>query len=385
MTDDTHAIPAAIRPLFLRDVRHGGAAHQPRDVALALTEFCSKARANLHIAIYDFRLDDALGRELIDTLKERAEAGVDVRIAYDHTKPNTSNAAVFAALGGDPAPKGTHARMQALFAGTQVQTRPVLTIPAALADSEVLDEPIAGSHLMHSKYIVRDVHTRHASVLMGSANFTTDAWTHQENNIVQLDSAPLAAHYETDFQELWSTGRIESTGVHDIGQVHVGGHLVDLGFSPGEGHGIEAHIAGLIAGARQRIKVCSMILSSHAILGALSDALHAARVSSFSGIYDATQMHGIVSRWDKTGNPAATTFGSLATHWVGKKSTPYSPTAMHDFMHNKVVVCDNAVVTGSFNFSANATHNAENCLTLHSAALADAYSDYIDALVTAYG
>lgn len=47
---------------------------------------------------------------------------------------------------------------------------------------------IAGSSLMHNKYIIRDG----SSVWMGSANFTDDAWTLQENNIVQVASKELA-------------------------------------------------------------------------------------------------------------------------------------------------------------------------------------------------
>jgi phosphatidylserine/phosphatidylglycerophosphate/cardiolipin synthase-like enzyme len=53
-------------------------------------------------------------------------------------------------------------------------------------------------------------------------------------------------------------------------------------------------------------------------------------------------------------------------------------------MHNKVVVCDNAVVTGSFNLSRSATQNAENVLVLDDQSLADKYSAYIDELVAQY-
>jgi phosphatidylserine/phosphatidylglycerophosphate/cardiolipin synthase-like enzyme len=49
-------------------------------------------------------------------------------------------------------------------------------------------------------------------------------------------------------------------------------------------------------------------------------------------------------------------------------------------MHNKVVVCDNAVVTGSFNFSHNATLNAENVLVIHDADVANQYNKYLISL-----
>jgi hypothetical protein len=137
---------------FLQDVDHGGAASQPASIASLITGFCKQAQQTLHIAIYDFRLSPALGDELIQTLIDRANAGVDVKIAYDHNKPNAHTPQPFNKLGGDPAPKGTNTAMHQHFAGTNVQTKPVLTIPAAVADKPVTTEPIAGSHLMHSKH-----------------------------------------------------------------------------------------------------------------------------------------------------------------------------------------------------------------------------------------
>jgi phosphatidylserine/phosphatidylglycerophosphate/cardiolipin synthase-like enzyme len=69
---------------------------------------------------------------------------------------------------------------------------------------------------------------------------------------------------------------------------------------------------------------------------------------------------------------------------VGKNSTPYTPTARHDFMHNKILVIDNTVITGSYNFSRSAQFNAENILFIESASLADTYSAYIDHLKSKY-
>ena len=70
---------------------------------------------------------------------------------------------------------------------------------------------------------------------------------------------------------------------------------------------------------------------------------------------------------------------------AGKNSTPYSPTGRHDFMHNKVLLIDDTVITGSYNFSRSAQFNAENILFIESAALAERYSAYIDHLIEKYG
>ncbi|PYI76896.1 MAG: hypothetical protein DMF01_02785, partial [Verrucomicrobia bacterium] len=69
---------------------------------------------------------------------------------------------------------------------------------------------------------------------------------------------------------------------------------------------------------------------------------------------------------------------------IGKNSTPYTPAGRHNFMHNKVLVIDDTVITGSYNFSRSAQFNAENILFIESAPLADAYSAYIDHLVKKY-
>jgi phosphatidylserine/phosphatidylglycerophosphate/cardiolipin synthase-like enzyme len=73
-----------------------------------------------------------------------------------------------------------------------------------------------------------------------------------------------------------------------------------------------------------------------------------------------------------------------SAHLVGKKSTPYTPTGRHDFMHDKVLVIDDTVITGSYNFSRSAQFNAENILFIDSAPLAERYSRYIDHVIAKY-
>jgi phosphatidylserine/phosphatidylglycerophosphate/cardiolipin synthase-like enzyme len=360
----------AIDLTFLRDIENGGRQEQPLEIATLLAEFISAAKVSLHIAIYDFRLTDPnLSDPVINALLERAKAGIKVKIAFDHGKPDAQNVDPFLDSGSDPAPKGTKGFLETVFGGTKVEI-----------------ESIAGSKLMHNKYVIRDVNTPTAAVLMGSANFTDGAWTYQDNNIVQIASPQLCSYYETDFQELWVSGNIKSTGVNDQGTVMVGRSKIEVAFSPGEGQTIERMISNLIGTARTRIKIASMVITSHTILGALDDAIRHKQVKEFTGVYDETQMKAIVKKWKNSpkSDGIATTFEEIATHLAGKESTPYTPTGKHNFMHDKVVVCDDAVLTGSFNFSRSATQNAENILVIHDKGLADRYSDYIDLLVKQY-
>ena len=54
-------------------------------------------------------------------------------------------------------------------------------------------------------------------------------------------------------------------------------------------------------------------------------------------------------------------------------------------MHNKVMIIDNnVVITGSYNFSENAELNDENMLIIESQSVAGAYNKYFDALFAQY-
>ncbi len=222
------------------------------------------------------------------------------------------------------------------------------------------------------------------SVWTGSTNWTDDSWTLEENNILRLESPELCGYYEKDFAELWSRGDIGNTGAHDTGTVQINSASVEVAFAPGEGMAIDHEIAHRVAQARRRIKVCSVLINSGAILGALNDALKH-RTLDYGGVYDKTQMDGVLAQW--RGQPSEwkiAAFQQIARPLCGKRSTPYAPGTPHDFMHNKVLVCDDTVITGSYNLSHSATENAENILMATDPELAERYVAYIDGLVARY-
>lgn len=358
-------------PLFLID-----GAQPIGKVADLLSEFISSAKVSVHIAIYDFRLKDvAIATQITDTLKKAAEK-IEVRIAYDHR-----NAPKFAS-GDDPAPHGTHKFLTDRLAGSNVKLQPIEW-------DEVATESIAGSKLMHSKYVICDGHTKGAAVLMGSTNFTDDAWTHQDNNILILDSPELAAYYETDFNELWSTGKIAGTGVNDFGTVARKGLDADIAFSPGEGKRIDDEIAKLILSAKKSVHIASMVITSNTILDALARVLDAGRVK-VEGIFDGPEMASSEKQMKKSAASATKVeqIEELRKTLVAKQSKPFDPRepeGLHNFMHNKLVVVDDAVLTGSHNFSLSAEHNAENAILVRDGKLAELYRAYVEHLVKKYG
>jgi len=78
----------SITPILLRDIEHGGASGQPAAIAMKLAEFIAGAQVKLHLAIYDFRLSDHLGGDVVRALRDRAAAGVDVKIPRQSARSN---------------------------------------------------------------------------------------------------------------------------------------------------------------------------------------------------------------------------------------------------------------------------------------------------------
>ena len=327
-----------------------------------LTAFVRGATRTLDFAVYDMRLSDPLKAALSAALRERAQAGVEIRICYDGDKPLQPNVAA----GQDPAPAGTGAFVQSLGYPWK---------------------RIAGMKLMHNKFVVRDGQ----SVWTGSTNLTDDAFTLMENNIVTIDSQPLAEYYGEEFEQIWKAANFENTGNIKT----VAAPIVFSGqpgqarvmFSPGLGHDIDSEVANRVHGAKRRVRICSLLINSGTLISELINLVRRPGVK-VDGIYDRTQMEDVYRQWQEVPSnrwkiPALQEI-VLRANLVGKNSTPYTPTSVHDFMHNKVLMVDDTVITGSYNFSRSAEFNAENILFIESTSVAQTYSAYIDHLIQKY-
>jgi phosphatidylserine/phosphatidylglycerophosphate/cardiolipin synthase-like enzyme len=360
---------------FLRDTRDGGPARQPQTTANRLAAFIENAASTLEVAIYDFRLmNTQLAATVVGALTGAAKRGVTVRLAYDAGKPITGAATIFARLAADPAPPGTAQWVANNFGNSDVQIH-AITAPSG--------------QLMHSKFVVRDG-TKAASssaIWTGSANWTDDAWTLQENNIITVSSPVVAAAYLIDFEQLWATGSIKATGGNDVGTATVGRATVGANFAPGGGAAIDARLAAAVTGATNRVVIATMVLTSRTLLDALAAAIN--RGVPVIGIYDSGQMSPIEKEWAKSRSAASAAalaaWTTIKPNLVAKRSTPYEPTSPHDFMHNKILIADEELFTGSYNFSANAEKNAENQLNIQAdATLIEHYLDFIAAITAAY-
>lgn len=328
-----------------------------------LVAFVAGATRSLDIALYDahFR-ETSFADRIVGAINDAEKRGVDVRAVYnDDDGPGPYPAAV--------EPKS----------GPSFLYRLHRAVPSKGIDGRY--------DLMHHKYMIRD----RSSVWTGSSNWTDDSWTRMENLLFELHNRDLAAAYTQDFEYLWRREQIEGAGAFDdkpaTMQYNGQAARVRALFSPGRGEKMSQLIATRIGQATQRIRICSPVITSTPILGTLAEVVEDNRVD-VRATWDGPQMREVVRQWRRDGR----------THWkqplvdrlqrsgrvAAKRSTPFGHDTVHDFMHAKLVVCDDWVLTGSFNCSHSGERNAENLLEIRSMALADELAGYAEQVYDRY-
>ena len=317
-----------------------------------LASFLERAEQSLDVAVYDVNLADDTEQLVLGTLRAAAERGVTVRLLYN-VDDRPPSAIV------PPPPKTRPEEIEAL---------PFATLP------------IPGwPDLMHHKYVVRDG----AAVWTGSTNWTDDSWSREENVIAVVDSKEIASRYGEDFGQLWRTKQVQKSG--KVSTDPADG--IRAWFSPKRGERLAHRIAHAIGSAERRVRIASPVLTSGPILGTLADVVDDRRVD-LAGVVDNTQIDEVLHQWAANSRktwkaPALRTVLTTAP-FSGKRSTPYAPGAVHDYMHAKVTVCDDTVFVGSFNLSHSGEQNAENVLEIHDASLAERMATYVDEIRAKY-
>ena len=340
-------------PVELQTLTDGG--QRAADVARGIAAFLARAERTLDLALYDVRVETDAGALVIASLLAAAQRGVAVRLVYNVAHPGP--------IPVPPPPESTPDAIEALA----VPTRGVAGIP----------------DLMHHKFVVRDGE----AVWTGSTNWTDDSWSRQENVIVAVESRPIAYAFTLDFQQLWEGGVVEGTGVVDPRPETVDGARVRAWFCPGYGDALSHRVAKHLGKARERIRIASPILTSGPILATLVEVVNERRCD-VAGVVDDTQVDEVFGQWTTNG-VSAWKIPLLrrileGAPWSGKSSTPWSPEALHDFMHAKVVVADDTAFVGSFNFSRSGERNAENVLEIRDRVIADRLAGFVDEIRARY-
>jgi phosphatidylserine/phosphatidylglycerophosphate/cardiolipin synthase-like enzyme len=320
------------------------------DVARRVAGFLHPARSSLELALYDIRLPDPTGSIVADQLREAEGRGVATRLLYnvDTGRPSELH----------PPPR---------------------TRPEILAELPIDARPVPGvPDLMHHKYAIRD----DEAVLTGSANWTLDSWTRQENVIVAVADRRVAEHFRKNFEELWLDRDVGRSGHVDPEPVDVDGVRVTTWFTPGHGEELSQRIATAIGAARRRVRIASPVITSGPILGTLAELADKGG-RDIAGVVDGPQTETVFHQWAENGQSAwkipllAAVLGKLP--FSAKPSSPWTPDLdVHDFMHAKVTVADDVVFVGSFNLSRSGEQNAESVLEIEDPALAQRLAGFVD-------
>ncbi len=282
-----------------------------------LIEKINAATNSIHIAAFEFDLTP-----VAEALLAARQRGVDVRWVTDDEN----------GLGVDEDPgRGQFKMLQ--DAGIEVR-----------ADTR--------SALMHNKFWVFDQQV----VWTGSTNVTVSGVFQQNNNVVVIQSPEVAAIYESEFFEMWNGQfgpRSPSTAAHQSALVN--GTLIQVYFSPEDD--VLNRIIPLVAGAQSNIRFLAFSFTDYPLAQAMIDR-HAAGVD-VAGVYE------------KTGSE--TEGAELRTFWCAH--VPVRQDGNPRFMHDKLIIVDNRlVITGSFNFSSNATNNNdENVIIIDNPEIAALY------------
>lgn len=282
--------------------------------------------------------------ERLTALIETARTSVDSAI-FQLDLPNVTQALLAA-----------HARGVAVRIVTDIDTLADSSENASFALLRAGGIAVIGGNsaaVMHDKFIVVD------SVLVwtGSWNFTTDDTYRYNNNALIIRSSELARNYTVAFERMFSAHRFGAAKMAGgtTARLDVDGIVVESYFSP-EDRPADKIIARLRQ-AQQSIYFMAFSFTHDGIGQAIRGAAQAGLV--VRGVYEAGSTGSEASEWSQ--------MRAMGMDVV-LDGNPY-------LMHHKVLIIDEqTVVMGSFNFSDNANReNDENALIIDDARLARAY------------
>ena len=205
--------------------------------------------------------------------------------------------------------------------------------------------------LMHDKFVIID----RWEVWTGSTNLTTSGVYRNDNNLVRIRSSRLAENYTAEFEEMFANDAFGpgSPANTPYPQLTVDGVPLEVYFSPDDG--VLSHLLALVNAAQHSVDFMAYSFTSDELAQALLE--RAAAGVQVRGVFEADQYSSNIG----------TEFDRL---WAAGLAVTLDGNPDH--MHHKVLIIDGQiVVTGSYNFSANAEErNDENVLVIYSTAVA---------------
>lgn len=209
------------------------------------------------------------------------------------------------------------------------------------------------SAFMHNKFIVIDGR----EVWAGSMNFTPNGVYRNNNNLIRITSPELATNYTTEFEEMFNQASFGPTSpVNTPNQrITVNGVRIENYFSPEDG--VMDRIRAQTARAESSIHFMAFSYTDFSLAEVMMD--RGANGVEVRGIFE---VRGANTQFSECNTLLD---AGLDVRLDGNPAT----------FHHKVIIVDSSVViTGSFNYSDNATNsNDENLLIIHDPAVASEY------------
>ena len=207
--------------------------------------------------------------------------------------------------------------------------------------------------LMHHKFMIVDDTT----VWTGSMNLTTSSMFHHNNNSIMIRSPKLAQNFDAEFKRMYEKNQF-GNNPHEIPNkdVNVSGISIRTFFSPGGG--TMSAIIDELKKAQKSIKFMAFSMTDKNVLDVMVQKKQAGL--KVEGVFDNCLIPQYSIYWGlRKGNVMSLRDGNQA------------------LMHHKVMIIDDeTVVTGSFNFSKSADEgNNENAIIIKSAAIAKQYNN----------
>lgn len=212
--------------------------------------------------------------------------------------------------------------------------------------------------LMHNKFMIID----RLEVWTGSMNFTVNGAYRNDNNLLRLRSSRLAEDFTGEFEEMFLDDQFGLRGAPATRypSVTVEGVQLDIFFSP-EDDTVD-RLVELVQSAQRSVRFMAFSFTSDPLASALQAA-------SRRGV----SVQGVMER-DQVASNIGSEYDYLRRAGIDVRLDG-NPSSMH---HKVLIIDEQIVVTGSYNFSSNAEDsNDENLLVIHDAYIAGQFlSEY---------
>jgi len=226
--------------------------------------------------------------------------------------------------------------------------------PQALIDAGI---PVLGDRregLMHDKFVVID----RSEVWLGSMNFTYSGTYEDNNQLIHIRSVEMAENYSKEFEEMFVDDKFGPDVVPETPypEVNIDGTDIEVYFSPDDG--VANHVFELLSQAEESIYFLAFSFTTDEFGEVIR-----------SKAEDGLTVAGVMEEQQVKSN-------------VGTEYDLFKQAGLDVFvdgnegqMHHKTMIVDeNIVITGSYNFSRSAeTRNDENLIVMHNDKIADFY------------